>query len=120
MAHYAWYNLSSQGKIVSSVTIQSIGFMFEAFVFSYLGLTFFYYLKKQWSWQFIIVEIFITVIGRILGTIGLLYFLSLFGHKKTLSFRELSFVSYAGMIRGAIAFGLVLKLPQDLSNREVI
>ena len=30
---------------------------------------------------------------------------------RTIKFRELCFITYAGMIRGAIAFALVLKIP---------
>jgi len=30
---------------------------------------------------------------------------------RTINFRELCFITYAGMIRGAIAFALVLKIP---------
>jgi len=33
--------------------------------------------------------------------------------KKTINFRELCFITYAGMIRGAIAFALVLKIPVE-------
>lgn len=47
-----------------------------------------------------------------IGTIGVIYLLSLFGHKKTVTLREITFISYAGMIRGAIAFGLVLRLQE--------
>ena len=43
MAHYGWYSMSPQGKHVSSVTLQVIGFLAEAFVFAYLGLSIFYY-----------------------------------------------------------------------------
>lgn len=31
--------------------------------------------------------------------------------KKTINFKELSFITYAGMIRGPVAFALVLKIP---------
>lgn len=31
--------------------------------------------------------------------------------RKTINFNELCFITYAGMIRGAIAFALVLKIP---------
>lgn len=114
MAHYAWYSLSPQGKTVSSVTIQSIGFGFEAFVFAYLGLSFFSFYEYEWSWQFILVEVVIIIVGRFIGTVGLIYFMSIFGHKKDVTFRELIFISYSGMIRGAIAFGLALRLDETI------
>jgi NhaP-type Na+/H+ or K+/H+ antiporter len=93
-----------------------IGFGFEAFVFSYLGLSFFSYWGKTadgmldfaWSWSFILVELFICMIARVIGTIGLLYLLILCRHKSGITFRQVLFISYGGMIRGAIAFGLVL------------
>lgn len=35
--------------------------------------------------------------------------------------KELCFISYAGMIRGAVAFGLVLKIDNEMAeNRSVI
>lgn len=34
--------------------------------------------------------------------------------------KELTFISYAGMIRGAVAFGLVLKIDHEVTNRSVI
>ncbi len=120
MAHYAWYSLSAQGKHVSSVAFQVIGFGFEAFVFAYLGLTFFAYKDKPWSWQFILIELIVIVIGRFCGTVGLVYFLSLCKHKKQVTFKELCFISYAGMIRGAIAFGLVLKISDEVAEKDVI
>jgi len=43
MANYSWYNLSPQGKQSSVVIFQFLGTLAEAFVFSYLGLTFFSY-----------------------------------------------------------------------------
>jgi NhaP-type Na+/H+ or K+/H+ antiporter len=113
MAHYGWYNLSPQGKHVSCVAFQVIGFGFEAFVFAYLGLSFFSYVDTEhmtfpWSWHFILVELFICLIARFVGTVGLLSLLALFRHKKQVTFKQLLFICYAGLIRGAIAFGLVL------------
>ena len=37
-AQYSWYNLSPQGKSVSAVTFQSLGYFSEALIFSYIGL----------------------------------------------------------------------------------
>lgn len=37
-AQYSWYNLSPQGKSVSSVTFQTLSYFAEALIFSYVGL----------------------------------------------------------------------------------
>merc|ERR1711957_274197 len=37
-----------------------------------------------------------------------------------LEWRELFFITFAGLIRGAIAFGLVLRMQDDIVNRSVI
>jgi len=50
MAKYAWYNLSPQSKQVTSIAFNVIGYAVEAFVFGYLGLTFFSYMSFEWSW----------------------------------------------------------------------
>lgn len=34
--------------------------------------------------------------------------------------KEKIFISYAGMIRGAVAFGLVLRIDKEVKNRSVI
>jgi sodium/hydrogen exchanger-like protein 6/7/sodium/hydrogen exchanger 8 len=87
MAHYNWYSLSTQGKHVSCITFQVIGFGFEAFVFAYLGLTFFAYKDSPWSWQFILAELLIIIVGRFAGVIGLMFLLHIFGHKMQVSWR---------------------------------
>lgn len=85
--------------------------MCEAFIFAYLGLVFFSYLNKPWSFTLIALEIPIIALGRIMGTFGLLTIIRLVCCKKFfLACGELTFVWFAGLIRGAIAFGLVLRL----------
>lgn len=56
--------------------------MLEAFVFSYLGLTFFSYEAFDWSYQLFLTEIFVVMVGRFIGTVGLVYAVGLCGHKK--------------------------------------
>ena len=68
----------------------------------------------------IIAEAIIIVIGRFTGTIGVIKFLELFGYKSGISLKELVFMSYAGLIRGAVAFGLVLRIDLSVDNRPVI
>lgn len=50
------------------------------------------------------------VVGRIVAVFGSFYLLRLVFATRNISFYELSFITYAGMIRGAIAFALVLKI----------
>ena len=97
-----------------------VGFGFEAFVFVYLGLTVFSYIDYYWSWQFILIEIVVLFFGRLTGTVGLMSLLTLFGHKMQVSWKELLFIGFAGMIRGAIALGLVLQIDNSIKEREVI
>jgi len=124
MANYAWFNLSPQGKQSSVIIFQFLGFMTEGFVFSYLGLTFYAYKEFMWSWELICVEMVIILIGRSLGTLGMIGLLKLCGyekdHPKPLTLKELLFITYAGLIRGAIAFGLVLRISPSFPDREVI
>lgn len=129
MAHYTWYNLSPQGKTISSVTFSILGSLAEALVFIYIGICVFTYYgiknkeddksvfgfigddKYPWSLQVIVVMTVIVFIGRIMA-VWTIHFLFLSCAKKAdITFRELIFISWGGMIRGAIAFGLVLKIP---------
>lgn len=125
MAHYAWFNLSYHGREGSIVIFQFLAFIAEGFVFSYLGLTFFSFRLYPWSWKFFLILLSAIVFGRALGSICLYYFMRLVccyqkGQENALNFRELVFIWYAGMIRGAIAFGLVLKIEDSVVNRQVI
>lgn len=38
LSHYTYFNLSPQGKVVISVTVQTLGYMAEATVFGYVGI----------------------------------------------------------------------------------
>jgi len=71
-----------------------------------------------------LVELFVCIIARFVGTVCLLYLLVLCRHKQKVTFKQVLFICYAGLIRGAIAFGLVLKLNSNLvvndMNRGVI
>jgi hypothetical protein len=54
--------------------------------------------------------LFICIVGRFVGTIGIIKIFELFGYNSGISMRDLIFISYAGIIRGAVAFGLVLRI----------
>jgi NhaP-type Na+/H+ or K+/H+ antiporter len=75
MAKYSWYNLSPMSKQVTSIAFNVIAYAVEAFVFGYLGLTFFSYADEDWSMELIIAEIIIVISGRFMGTVGIIKFL---------------------------------------------
>ena len=52
-----------------------IAYAVEAFVFGYLGLTFFSYALYEWSWQLVISETIIVISGRFMATVGVIKFL---------------------------------------------
>lgn len=109
--HYTWHNLSPQGKSTTPVTAAFIGSMMEAAIYSYIGIGLYSLIPTWWSFGFIGVEFAIIVLGRIIGVICTFYAFSCCCRKKTIKFNELCFITYGGMIRGAIAFALVLKIP---------
>ena len=125
MAHYTWYNLSPQGKTISSVTFSILGSMAESLVFGYIGLCVFTYSPGPgsetdsdyyWSLSFICWMTAIVICGRLAAVFTAHGLFSLCSKRKDVTLRELLFISYGGMIRGAIAFGLVLKIP--IKNEE--
>lgn len=97
-----------------------VAYAVEAFVFGYLGITFFSYITLDWSWQLFIAMLIICISGRFIGTIGVIKILELFGYKSGIRFKDLVFISYAGIIRGAVAFGLVLRIDESVEHRSVI
>ena len=124
MAHYGWYNLSPQGQTTSNVVFQFLGFLAEGFVFCYLGLTFFSYRTMPFSPSLIFILLGIVMFGRLCSTIGLISLLKLCKyeskHPNPLNYKELFFIWYAGLIRGAIAFGLVLRIDRSFAGRDLI
>ena len=92
----------------------------EAFIFSYLGVSYFSFAANDWSWHLIGVLFGIVIIGRFGGTLGLISLLQCFGYKSGITYKQVFFIGYAGLIRGAIAFGLVLRISDVVVNRSVI
>ena len=99
---------------------QFLGYALEAFVFAYLGLTLFSYQDFKWSPQLVLVELGVIMLGRMCGTLGLVAFMRLCGYDAKIPLKKQIFIWYAGMIRGAIAFGLVLRIDKEYVNRGVI
>ena len=66
----------------------------------------------------------LVVACRFLATVGFVSCLKLCKyeskHHNPLNYRELIFIWYAGLIRGAIAFGLVLRIEPTFAGRDLI
>ena len=121
MAHYAWYNLSPQGQQGSALVFQFLGNGVQGFIFSYLGLTFFAYKDFTWSISFSAWMVLIVAIGRYVSTLVLVKVLDhCCCYNSGIATGEIIFMGFAGLIRGAIAFGLVLRVDHSLPNRGLI
>ena len=93
----------------------------QGFIFSYLGVSFFSFAGLDWSPSLIGVMLGIVIVGRFGGTIGLIGLLRLCGYNSGIAWKEVFFIGYAGLIRGAIAFGLVLRIDgASVEHRSVI
>jgi len=93
----------------------------QAFIFSYLGISFFSFAHLDWSPSLIGVMLGICILGRFGGTLGLIGLLRLCGYDSGIKWKEVFFIGYAGLIRGAIAFGLVLRIDaSQVDSRSVI
>ena len=75
-----------------------------------MGLALYSTIPTWWSFSFVFLQLTIIIVGRIMGVLGTFYTCRCCFKKKTIKFNELLFITYAGMIRGAIAFALVLKI----------
>ena len=118
-SHYTWYNLSPQGKHVTALTFQTLGYMAEALVFAFIGMSSVGLLMNNYvSWQFILAQLVFVVVARTLGI-----FISYYAFEcckgseaNKLSPKEIMFAVWAAYIRGAIAFGLTMNLDAQTFN----
>ena len=77
MSHYTFYNLSFQAMEESSTVSKSISAIAEGFVFTYLGLTFIYYMSLSVSYSFILIETIIVTFGRLVNILGMTFLIKL-------------------------------------------
>ena len=88
-----------------------MGHSAEAAVYSYIGIALYAHISGWWSVSFIIASSLIIIIGRVVAIFGCFYLFNTCFRSRTINPKELLFISWGGMIRGAIAFALVIKIP---------
>ena len=112
MSHYAFYNLSFQAREESSITAKIMSNIAEGFVFTYLGLSCINNQYGNFKFIFIILVFIFVCISRFVSIFGIC---GIFNYLPILDFsfskNEQMITSFAGCIRGAIAFGLAMSLP---------
>ena len=77
------------------------------------------------SISLVLILMTVVVFCRFVATVGLVSLLKLCcryerKHADPLNYRELFFIWYSGLIRGAIAFGLVLRIDESFAGRDLI
>lgn len=117
-SHYTYYNLSPQGKTCSLFVVSFLGTAAEAAIYSYVGIALLNAIPQYWSFAYIGSYFILIVVGRVVAVFSIFYSFKLCCKTRTINFNELVFVTYAGMIRGAIAFALVLTLPYQVPGTQ--
>jgi NhaP-type Na+/H+ or K+/H+ antiporter len=112
-SHYLYYNLSPQGKIISTSTVAFISHAAEAGVYSYIGLSLYSNLPGWWSFDFIIAQTVIVIVGRYSAIFICFFLFNRCFKSRTINPKELFFIGWGGMIRGAVAFALVMRIPYE-------
>ena len=119
MSHYAFYNLSFQAREESSIVSKILANIAEGFVFTYLGLTSISISHDSFCFVFIILVFIFVLLGRFLAVFGISFILNIFKLKIfTFDMSERGITFFAGCIRGAIAFGLAISMPEDVGEGQ--
>jgi len=69
-----------------------------------------YVTTSKFSYTFVLLELAICAFARFATIFGLSYFVKIFKKKWNVSFYELLIISVAGVIRGSVAFALILTI----------
>ena len=93
-AQYAWYNLSPQGKHASGVTVGTMGFFAEAYIFTIIGLGLMQFSTTWWVPWFALFCFFICFFARFFSVLISHYVFVAFGSRKALNFKEVCYLAF--------------------------
>ncbi|XP_026885980.2 sodium/hydrogen exchanger 1b isoform X1 [Electrophorus electricus] len=102
ISHKSYTTVKNVLKMWSSVS--------ETLIFIFLGVSTVAG-PHSWNWAFVIITIFLCLISRVMGVVGLTFIINKFRMVK-LTGKDQFIVAYGGL-RGAIAFSLAFLLPSD-------
>jgi len=96
------------------VTIGFLGTMGEAVMYSYVGLALYSTIPTWWSPGLVGIMLVIIIVARIIAVFTIYSFtlcpLKCCKSRRPVSFREMGFFSFSGMVRGVIAYALALRI----------
>lgn len=116
--HYAYYNMTTESRMVVTDTFHLIGDGTRALIFSYLGLTSFSYSTKDISFFFMFLMIFSIYITRLITVFGLALILKFFSKNYQYDVRSLAVIWAGGLFRGTIAFALIVSI--DVDHKDML
>ena len=119
MGHYAWYNLSQKSQEGTDLVFKVISQGAEAFTVTYLGMTVTTIGWSDWNLMFLACMFIAMILGRaasIFVSSSIIYILQC-GHFG-LDFKSISVAWFGGLIRGSVAFAMVLQIKSE--NYDVL
>jgi len=118
MAHYTFHNLSEESQKGTVLAFDTVGYLAEALVFAYLGLTVFWIDTKEFHALFIVLMMLVLAFARFISIFLLPFLLFLLKKNLKIHSKELKIIWYSGLIRGAIAFALCFHV--ETPNKKTI
>eukprot|EP00045_Choanoeca_perplexa_P011700 m.124945 g.124945 ORF g.124945 m.124945 type:complete len:605 (+) comp15727_c0_seq1:156-1970(+) len=120
-AHYTYETLSEESKRRTKELFEIINFLFENFLFSYIGLNVFTYKCHRWEVGFILFALFVVLLARAVHVILLANIANQITRKarSKLSWRYQGVMLWAGL-RGAIAFALAIRNTLTVAHQMIL
>ena len=119
MSHYTFHNISEPSQKGSVMTINTLGHAAEAFLFIYLGIGIYSTDQRTFNMKLTMLIIaggFVARAASVFIPLGI--YAAVKKCKISISFKQLVIIWFSGLIRGAIAFALSLKIPSKISEHK--
>ena len=119
MGHYAWHNLSQKSQEGTDLVFKVISQGAEAFTVTYLGMTVTTIPWGDWNLLFLACMFIAMILGRaasIFVSSSVVYILQC--GKFGLDFKSVSVAWFGGLIRGSVAFAMVLQI--ESKNYDIL
>ena len=121
MSHYTFHNISEQSQKGSVMAINTLGHAAEAFLFIYLGIGIYTTDQETFNLNFTLLIILAGFIARAAAVfIPLGIYASIKKCALTINVKQMLIIWFSGLIRGAIAFALSLKISPEIAVHKNI